>query len=232
MRLRRILSWADDALLVLILAAGGVLGYQQLTDGDAARRPPPIERRAEASTGLDVLATLDVKGRAPRTGYQRRVFGVGSIDVDENGCDYRNDTLRRDLETMELRPGAHVCVVERGTLLDPYTGDEVSFVRGQNPSPVEIDHVVALSDAWQKGAQQWSSEKLLDFGNDPRNLLATSRKANQNKGNGDAATWLPPNRSFRCAYVARQVEVKAAYGLWVTKAEHDAMQQILERCPR
>ena len=233
-RLRRVLSWADNVLLAAVIAGGGALGYQQLSDGDQA--PVPVERglppasTEEAFEPLDVLATLDVKGKAPKTGYQRKHFGVGAIDYDHNGCDYRNDTLRRDLRTKELRPGEPVCVVERGSLLDPYTGDDVSFVRGQNPSPIEIDHVVALSDAWQKGAQQWSSEKLLQFGNDPRNLVATSRKANQAKKDSDAATWLPPNRAFRCTYVMRQVEVKATYGLWVTAAEREAMEAILQTC--
>ena len=122
------------------------------------------------------------------------------------------------------------CVVERGSMVDPYTGDEVSFVRGVQPYAIEIDHVVALSDAWQKGAQQWSPEKRIQFGNDPRNLIATSRKANQAKKNSDAATWLPPNKSFRCTYVTRQIEVKASYGLWVTASERDAMEAILTGC--
>jgi hypothetical protein len=236
-RLRRALAWADSVLLAVVVGAGGVWGYQRLTGtSDDGSPPAAVERRnppagtEEAGGALDVLATLDVKGRAAKTGYDRKLFGVGAIDFDRNGCDYRNDTLRRDLDTMVLRPGEHVCVVERGTLLDPYTNDEVAFVRGQNPSPIEIDHVVALSDAWQKGAQQWSSEKLLDFGNDPRNLIATSRAANQQKKDSDAASWLPPNRSFRCTYVARQIEVKAAYGLWVTAAERDAMDAILRTC--
>ena len=233
-RLRRALSWADNLLLVAVVAGGAAFGYQQLDGG--ADPPVPVERGLppastdDAFAPLEVLATLEVKGRAPKTNYDRKRFGVGAIDVDRNGCDYRNDTLRRDLQAMEVRPTSPVCVVERGTLLDPYTGDQVSFDRDDRPTPIEIDHLVALSDAWQKGAQQWSSEKLLQFGNDPRNLVATSTKANRAKGDGDAATWLPPNRAFRCTYVTRQVEVKATYGLWVTPAERAAMEAILETC--
>ena len=240
-RLRRILSWADNALLVVVLAAGGAWGYEQVTgdrlladDPPAVRQlppspPPSAGTEAEADT-LGLLATLEVKGRAPMTGYDRKLFGVGALDFDQNGCDYRNDTLRRDLDSMDLRPGPHVCVVERGSMVDPYTGVEVGFVRNVRPYEIEIDHVVALGDAWQKGAQQWSPDQRLRFANDPRNLLATSRSANQRKKHGDAATWLPPNQAFRCTYVARQVEVKAAYGLAVTAAERDAMHGVLRSC--
>jgi hypothetical protein len=233
-RLRRAVSMADNVLLAVVVAGGGAWGYRALTD--KPEPPVPVERGlppASTSEGfepLEVLATLDVKGRAPKTGYDRKYFGVGAIDYDKNGCDYRNDTLRRDLQSQVLRPGEPVCVVESGTLLDPYTGDQVSFVRGANPSPIEIDHLVALSDAWQKGAQQWSEGKLLQFGNDPRNLVATSRQANQAKKDHDAASWLPPNKAFRCTYVTRQIEVKATYGLWVTAAERETMEAVLAGC--
>ena len=236
-RLRRALSWADNVLLVVVVAGGGALGYQAVTDEDRPRLQSGVERRVlpPASTDevfepLEVLATLETKGRAPKAGYDRALFRTGAVDLDGNGCDYRNDMLRRDLQTKVLRPGAPVCVVEPGAMVDPYTGDRVAFVRNQQPYDIEIDHLVPLADAWQKGAQQWSLEKRIRFGNDTRNLIATSRKANQQKKDGDAATWLPPNRDFRCTYVARQIEVKATYGLWVTAAERAAMQRVLEGC--
>ena len=95
---------------------------------------------------------------------------------------------------------------------------------------MQIDHIVALSDAWQTGAQQWTLPKREAFANDPANLLAVDGSLNQEKGAGDAATWLPPNTGYRCVYVLRQVRVKAAYGLWVTRAERDAMERELGRC--
>ena len=123
-------------------------------------------------------------------------------------------------------------MVASGTLLDPYSGKAIAFVRGQDTSSaVQIDHVVALSDSWQKGAQQWDTAKREAFGNDPLNLLAADGPLNQQKGDGDTATWLPPNKAFRCAYVARQVGVKYTYGLWVTQAEQDAMVGVLSTCP-
>jgi hypothetical protein len=123
------------------------------------------------------------------------------------------------------------CKISAGTLVDPYTGGIIRFVRGQDTSwQVQIDHVVALGDAWQKGAQQLSYEQRLAFANDPLNLQATDGPTNGQKGAGDAATWLPPNKAYRCEYVARQVAVKAAYRLWVTPAERDAMFGVLSTC--
>jgi hypothetical protein len=123
-------------------------------------------------------------------------------------------------------------VVLSGTLQDPYSGRVVEFVRGPETSPeVQIDHVVALSDAWQKGAQKWDAGTRLRFANDPLNLLAVDAEANRRKSDGDAATWLPPNRAYRCTYVARQIAVKKKYGVWVTGAERDAMKRVLRSCP-
>jgi hypothetical protein len=192
----------------------------------------PRQQPAYASKALDVLATLPIKGRAPKTGYSRDQFGQAWADVDRNGCDTRNDTLRRDLTGVALKAGTHDCVVLAGALNDPYTAKLINFVRGNTTSTaVQIDHVVALSDAWQKGAQQLSPAQRLAFANDPLNLLAVDGPANMQKGDGDAATWLPPNRAHRCDYVARQISVKASYALWVTQTEHDAMARILSECP-
>jgi hypothetical protein len=182
-----------------------------------------------AGDAAAVLAQLPVKGRAPWTGYNRHLF-VHWTDPDGNGCDARNDVLARDLEGESLRAGG--CLVASGTLHDAYTGRTISFLRGQTTSKdVEIDHVVALSNAWQTGAQQMDPATRELFANDPLNLQSTDRPTNQEKRAGDAATWLPPNRGFWCSYVARQVAVKAKYGLWVTPAERDAIARVLGGCP-
>ena len=222
----RVLSLLDDLLLVVVLGAGSWFGYQAVRPDRPAPpvRPPALVEEAESPT-LRTLETLDVKGRAPRTGYDRKLFGVGSVDLDRNGCDVRNDVLRRDLTDLVFKPGTGDCKVQHGRLDDPYTGWQVEL------ADVEIDHVVALSDAWQKGAQQLSPEERVRFGNDPRNLLAVSAQLNRQKGAADAATWLPPNKDFRCEYVTTQVEVKAAYGLWLTAAEREVMAHILRSCP-
>jgi hypothetical protein len=124
------------------------------------------------------------------------------------------------------------CKVASGTLNDPYTGKTIYFERGQSTSDdVQIDHVVALSDAWQKGAQALSPSIRHAFANDFLNLLSVDGSANQQKTDGDAATWLPKNKSYRCSYVARQIAVKYKYSLWVTGAERLAMARVLEKCP-
>ncbi|MGW8362393.1 HNH endonuclease family protein [Streptomyces wedmorensis] len=184
---------------------------------------------AARGTALAAVDTLTVKGRAPKTGYEREKFGRAWADVDGNGCGTRDDILKRDLSGVRFTDGR--CKVASGTLTDdPYTGGTVSYVRGR--SKVDIDHVVALSDAWQKGAQKWDGETRRRFANDPLNLLAVDASANRRKSDGDAATWLPPNRAYRCTYVARQVAVKKKYGVWVTPGERDAMKRVLGGCPQ
>jgi Protein of unknown function (DUF1524) len=203
-----------------------------VTDTPAGRLSVP-SRQPEAGTVLAQLGTVPVKGRAPRTGYDRDLFGDGWQDPDGNGCDARNDVLARDLDQTVAKPGTQGCVITSGILKDPFTADTIHFVRGQDTSSlVQIDHVVALSDAWQKGAQQMAPDERLEFANDPLNLLAVDGPSNASKGDGDAATWLPPNRGYRCDYVARQTAVKAKYDLWMTAAEHEAIRHLVTtQCP-
>lgn len=192
-------------------------------------RPLPTHGQGSALAALD---HLEVKGRAPTTGYDRDRFGPAWLDANRNGCDTRNDILRRDLDSIVLKPDTHGCVVLTGVLHDPYGGGTIEFVRGVGTSEaVEIDHVVALADAWETGAQRWTDERRQEFANDPLELLAVDGPLNSAKGAGDAATWLPPQKSFRCAYVARQIAVKSKWGLWVKPAEREAMARILRRCP-
>ncbi|MFC0582744.1 GmrSD restriction endonuclease domain-containing protein [Micrococcoides hystricis] len=192
----------------------------------------PAKAKAKAGTALSAAHQLTVKGRAPKTGYDRANFGQRWADIDRNGCDQRNDILRRDLQNVVIKAGTQGCVVMSGSFLEPFAGTQRSFQRGPSSSQeIHIDHVVALSDAWQKGAQQWSQDKRTQFGNDFLNLLAVDGRLNQQKGDSDAASWLPPNKAYRCPYVARQVAVKQKYGLWVTAAEQDAMVRVLSSCP-
>jgi len=164
------------------------------------------------------------------TGYARSRFGPAWADVDHNGCDTRNDVLNRDLTDKRWRTGTHGCVVVEGNLADPYSGTSIRFTKA-NADAVQIDHVVALGDAWQTGAAAWSDDRRTRFANDPLDLLAVDGPLNEAKGDADAASWLPPNHSARCAYVARQIAVKRKWGLWVTPAERDAMAKVLASCP-
>ena len=189
--------------------------------------------KAEAvESGLSVIQAQVTKGRAPKTGYTRAQFGPAWADVDRNGCDTRNDILKRDLINLVFKEKTNGCTVLSGTLVDPFSGETINFVQGaKTSSDVQIDHSVALSNAWQTGAFKLTPEQRKAFANDPLNLLAVKGKLNSQKGDGDAATWLPPLKSFRCDYVARQIAVKIKYKLWFTAPEKEAMIRILKTCP-
>lgn len=210
------------AIIVTIGVIAGILVYPEFQQVQT-----PTTTNQTNGEVISALERLEIKGRAPKTGYERAQFGSGWSEV--KGCDTRNIILHRDLA--DVQTNEH-CQVVSGTLQDPYTNKTISFTRGSETSDdVQIDHVVALSDAWQKGAQQLSLEKRVELANDPLELLAVEGAANQQKSDGDAATWLPNNKAFRCQYVARQVAVKLKYGLWVTQSEKDAIARILGACP-
>jgi hypothetical protein len=210
------------SLLVGLTATGGVTA---VATTQVEQAPVVIT----ATNAAKAVAKLVVKGRAPQTGYDRDLFSDGWGKI--GSCDARNYVLARDLRKIVWRAG-ETCIVESGVLNDPYTGKTINFLRGRSTSiKVQIDHVVAISDAWQKGAQKWSYAKRYNFYNDPLNLLAVDGPTNGSKGDGDTATWLPPNKAYRCAYVARQVAVKLKYSVWVTAAEKSAMGTVLAKCP-
>ena len=176
---------------------------------------------------ISALNSLEVKGRAPKTGYSRAQFPHWS-DLDRNGCDARNDILKRDLTDVIFKAGTRDCKVISGVLLDPFSNKVLAFTSAK--SAVDIDHLVALSNAWQTGAAYFDRSKRSQIANDPLNLLAVDARLNRQKSDGDAATWLPPHKPFRCEYVSRQVAVKAKYSLWVTAAEKDAITRVLNQC--
>lgn len=239
----------------MLLAAGGCADLEVRTPGPDAAATPTATATASASatptptptpspsptptptvaedadgTAAAQLATLRVAGRAPMTGYDRARFGQAWLDADRNGCDTRNDVLRRDLREVLLKPGTGGCVVLSGVLADPYTGARIDFVRGDAFS-VDVDHVVALGNAWASGAARLGVRTRAALANDPLNLLAVDAGANRSKGDADAASWLPPLKAFRCAYVARQVAVKAKYALTVTPSEQAQVARQLATCP-
>lgn len=228
-------TFACAAVLTVAFGAAGckdtTLGADPSAGASAASGGPASPAGpAPHGSALAAANALTIKGRAPKTGYSRDRFGPAWADVDHNHCDTRDDILARDLTQRSYRAGTKDCIVTGGTLADPYTGKRIVYKRGA--SKVDIDHAVALSDAWQKGAQQWSKDRREDFANDPLNLLAVDSSTNRRKGDGDTATWLPPDKAYRCSYVARQVAVKKKYGLWVTSAEKDAMRKVLNTCPK
>jgi Protein of unknown function (DUF1524) len=210
-----------------------VSGAPRTPVSGAPRTPAPTTTPvATAGGAAAALAALPVKGRAPKTGYTRDQFGPAWADVDRDGCDQRNQVLARDLTAPRFKDARRPCVVLAGTLHSTYTGRTVPFRRGQETSDdVQIDHVVALSDAWQTGAQALDPATRARLANDPLNLQAVEGPVNQGKRDSDAASWLPPASGYRCTYVARQVAVKATYRLWVTPAEKAAIARVLATCP-
>ena len=217
------------ALAIFVATTIATARSHQTPPNNAATVAQPLAASPpDNSLAVNLLEQLPVKGRAPKTGYSRQQFSDGWAKV--GACDMRNHILARDMTDITYRSDTD-CTVLSGTLNEPYTGKTIQFQRGANSAAVQIDHVVAVSDAWQKGAQALSPEQRHELYNDPLELLAVDGPANNDKGDGDAATWLPPNRAYRCRYVARQVAVKLKYHLWVTSAEKDTIERVLQTCP-
>jgi len=244
-RRRRVLAIA--LAVVVVAAVAGLLLWQERAgqtasgsptwragDPTSSAVPPSASPESRFDIARRQLAALQVRGWDRTSDFQRYQFGEAwsdgvNVEFGHNGCNTRDDILKRDLQNLVVRP--FTCFAQSGTLVDPYTGTTINFVRGpQSSNAVEIDHVVSLADAWYKGARAWDPQRRLDFANDPRNLLAVSPQANFDKAFRDAASWLPPNQSFRCDFVARQIDVKTAYGLWLSAKEKKAMADVLAGC--
>jgi hypothetical protein len=220
--------------LVLVITVGAAVGWWVWL----RPQPNPPASATPATPTFDQARSdakrLAVTGWDRQADFRRSVFGEAwsddvNVEFGHNGCNTRDDVLRRDLGDLVVRPGT--CFAQSGTLRDPYSGQTISFVRGPNTSgAVQIDHVVSLSDAWYKGARWWDDQRRRDFANDPRNLLAVDGKANFDKAFRDAASWLPPDAAYRCAFVARVVDVKTAYGLAVSNNEKRAITDVLTGC--
>lgn len=193
-------------------------------DQEGSSRLTPVSS-SETSTAAGTIELLSVQGRGPKTGYQRDLFGEawddGATGVlwSGNGCRTRDDILARDLDGVGKRDP---CVIISGEYVDPYTNKQLRFTK-EHAEESPIDHIVPISFAWQMGAAVWSQEKRLQFANDPLNLVLTSDTANSAKGDSDPASWLPPNKAIRCAYVQRFAQVSLKYSMPVTPADKQIM---------
>ena len=203
----------------------------QASLSDPAAQPSPVDTPSSdseaVSQALTVAQALPIRGRAPDTDYSREAFGSAWKDVDRNGCDTRNDILQRDFATVILKSGTGNCKVIGGTWIDPYSNESYTFA--EPPSGAQIDHVVSLKNAWQMGADQWTDQMRVEFANDPLNLRVTIGSLNQQKSDSNAASWLPPFKPGRCAFIATQVAVKAKWLLYVTEAEKEVFIAILSK---
>lgn len=232
---RRLRPFDAAALAAVAACAALVVALQPESDHQGSAPPteaPTASVSAAPGSARELADTLPVRAAdeppdAPP--YDADLFGWRR-DTDHNGCDTRNDVLRRDLTDPRAKPGTHGCKIETGTLESPYSGARVPFVAGSQ-SGVDIDHVVAREDAWKSGAHTWTDDRLIAFGNDGLNLLAVESSLNRSHGSRAADEWLPPSDSAHCAYASRQVAVKAKWGLSVTEPERKALVTTLDQCP-
>lgn len=189
--------------------------------------------------GVDVLAGVaEVPMRIRGYDYRRDAYGDAWTDDNSapggrNGCDTRNDILDRDLVdktyvSIKRCPNA----VATGTLHDPYTNAVIAFTRGpQTGQAVQIEHIVPLAYAWDMGARNWSDEVRVRFANDPANLLAIEGQVNQDKGDQEPATWMPPNAAFHCQYAMQFIAVLRGYALPVDVPSAAVLRQAAATCP-
>lgn len=222
-------------IAVLLLTLGTYLPYSTASSGSddsTTNTASPTETTAGPLTveADDALAELEqlVIAEAERITYDVADFGSPWIDIDHNGCDTRNDMLRRDLEDITTKPGTDECVILTGTLIDLYTGEEVPFERvSEGYQPVQIDHLYPRKLAAQHGALDLTEEQRIQFANDPLNLQSTT--ANQEKGDSGPSEWMPTER-YQCEYAGRFVAVAAKYSLSISQADHAALDRTLTSC--
>jgi hypothetical protein len=228
---RTAVGMAGLAVAAMVVVSG--CQPREITDGAAPSGSAAAGPEGGGSASA-ALAKLLVQPDGPISGYDR-VKDFGEAWTDDQGapgghnlCETRDDILRRDLTSAKLEGK---CEVTSGTLVDPYTGKTIHFTRGRSTSlAVQIDHMVALGNAWQTGATRLSQATREELANDPLNLIAADGPANEGKGDDDASRWLPQSGSFHCTYVARQIAVKAKYHLWVTSPEKAAIAKVLGSC--
>lgn len=197
----------------------------QISQSPKASATPEVNQEVSQAS----LAAQDLveRGRSSSSNYSREAFGSAWKDVDRNGCDTRNDILARDFTTVIFKVGTNDCKVVGGTWTDPYSNEAYTFT--EPPSGAQIDHVVALKNAWEMGADLWTDELRTEFANDPLNLVVTIGSLNAQKSDSNAASWLPPFKPGRCDFIARQVAVKIKWELFVTSSEKEVMRTILSK---
>ncbi len=159
------------------------------------------------------------------SGYDRDLFRHW-IDADRDGCDTRREVLIAESLT-PVRVGSG-CSLTGGRWFSAYDGVETT-----DASTFDIDHVVALKEAWDSGANSWTAERREAFANDLGNsfaLIAVSASSNRSKSDKDPADWLPTRSSYKCTYVNDWIRVKKAWSLSVDQAEYDALARVLATC--
>jgi hypothetical protein len=186
-----------------------------------------VTSAADKAKARTLIAKVATKGRGPKTGYSRDRFGYAWMDsapgvpFAHNGCDTRNDLLKRDGDDVRYRSGS-TCVITSMTLQDPYTGRTIDWTK-THATTVQIDHVMPLSYDWQMGAAHWTKDKREEIANDPLNLIPVDGPSTGAKSDSGPASWLPPSTRIRCSYAVRVAQVSLKYALPVTSADKQAM---------
>lgn len=198
----------------------------------SATPEPAPEFDATASQFIEALNALNLVNAVEDGGYNRSEdFGSAWTDVDQNGCDTRNDILNRDLTAITYKTASDSCTVATGTLNDPYTGQTIDFVRGQETSmAVQIDHIIPLKYAYMHGATGWSQDVRELFANDPDNLLAVDGPSNSSKSAKGPENWMPENTGYACEYAERFVNVADKYDVSITTNDYDVLYDALLTC--
>lgn len=175
------------------------------------------------TTQSDAQALVDQLTVAPEgsgAGYDRDLFDHW-IDVDHDGCHTRCEVL--EAEKRYDLPG-----LPQGGWLSIYDGYSTD-----DASELDVDHVVALSEAWRSGADRWDANRRRAFANDldePDALIAVTASTNRSKSDRDPASWQPPNSGAWCQFGLGWVRVKIKWELTADDAEVRALRNILRGC--
>jgi hypothetical protein len=173
------------------------------------------------SAGTATSASVPAAGVPP---YARDAFGGGWTDPDHNGCDARQDAIRAATTNRVM---AGPCKITQGDIRDRYTGRTYPHA---NPSAFDIDHVVALHDAWNSGASSWTRARRIAFANDPADLVLTTASANRSKGDQDPSQWAPASHDGACFYARTYRAIKLRWRLHTTPAQRAAIRRTLATC--
>lgn len=222
-------------------AAGGRDHGESASPGASAPSAPATGLGDRGERVLGLLEAVAHTSQPPyHSGYERGcaageacVFGEPWTDdydgpLGRNGCDTRQDVLLAQMRDIEMRWGSS-CRIYEAWVIDPYTGERLTW--RDDGYWMQIDHIYPLAEAWHAGAWQWSRARRVRFANDVRReLLVVSGRANDDKGSGSPAEWLPPHRGFRCTYVTKYLRVARAYDLTVTEADAVAIRRVARGC--
>ncbi|MCS5465667.1 HNH endonuclease family protein [Curtobacterium flaccumfaciens pv. betae] len=228
---RRTKQQLVTAAALFAAAAVGTIAAPYVHPTTSMEQPSPSST-VSAAKALRDLRTLGISDAYVPAPYDRAAFGQAWADTDHNGCDTRNDVLRRDLTAVVTKPGTNGCVVLSGTLHDPYTGRTIAFERGNTSSlAVQIDHRVPLSYAWRHGAASWTPQQRELFANDQAtNLVAVDGPANEEKSDSGPAEWMPTNTGDACNYAASFVTVATKWQLSISTDDKHALARTLTTC--